>query len=254
MRKNFIIKVLILIFFMVKCYSEVFSQNFEGEIIYDRNYYWVKVNNQLPYLSLEERERMQYTYGKKDGWTTKMKLSVSNNQTLYTYLDEGASENPGWTWRQDEFIIFRDLNTMKRKELNETMGKIYLIDEELRFPKWKILNEIKEVAGYLCMKAETTDTIKNQKIAAWFTDQIPVSGGPELLCGLPGMILELDINNGAVIITATKVTKATTFKALPLPKKWRGKLISNIDLQKNIQKHILDAVKNKQNPYWGLRY
>lgn len=234
--------------------SYLSAQKFEGEITYERTYYWVKVNNRLPFLSDEEKDRMKYTYGSKDGWSTKMKLSVANNQTVYTYLDQGASESGDWTWRQDEFIIFRDLTTMHRKEMIETLGKSYLIDEPLHFPKWKILNEIKDVAGYLCMKAETIDTIKNQKIVAWFSDQIPVNGGPELLAGLPGMILELDINQGCVVITALSVTEKKLENGLPLPKKWKGKKISDFDLQKATKKHIDESIKNKRNPFWGLRY
>ena len=234
-------------------YNMIHAQNFEGVISFDRTYYWVKVNNQLPYLSKEEKDRMQYTYGVKDGWTTKMKLYVSDNHTLYTY-DHDVPQEEGWSWRQDEWIIYRDLTNMKRKDMIESMNKAFLIDEDLKFPKWKILNEIKEVAGYLCMKAETVDTIKNQKIVAWFTDQIPVNGGPEQLSSLPGMILELDINNGSVMITATNVAKTKLEKGLPLPKKWKGKKITNVEYQAKIKQYLTESVENKRNPYWTIRY
>lgn len=229
-----------------------FGQGFEGEIKYDRNYYWVKVNSRMPYLSQEEKDRMKYTYGKREGWTSKMELWIQNNQTVYKDGEQSGSE--GWSWRPEEFLIYRDFNTMHSKELIETLGKTYLIDESFHFPKWKIKNEIKEVAGYLCMKAETVDTIKNQTIEAWFTDQIQVNSGPERMCGLPGMIMELNLNDGCVVITATSVIPKKLENGLPLPKKFKGKKISDYDLQMKMKKQIADAIKSEKNPYWSIRY
>jgi GLPGLI family protein len=74
--------------------------------------------------------------------------------------------------------------------------------------KWKILNELKDIEGYVCMKAETKDTVNNVVIHAWFTDKIPVMSGPEGFSGLPGMILALDFNDDDVNIVATKVDMA----------------------------------------------
>lgn len=246
-------KFLITIFCVISVVKMMSAQGFEGEIIYERTYYWVNVNQQLPYLSQEEKDRMKYTYGKRTGWSSKMKLTVSNNQTVYTnYDDETAGSD--WSWREEDFVVYRDFTNRKIKELQEAFGKTYLIDEDFHTPKWKILNEIKDVAGYICMKAETYDSIKDQRIVAWFTDQIPVDSGPELMYGLPGMILELDVNSGCVIVTALSVTPKTLEQGLPLPKKWKGKKIAYDDFQALLKKHIQESIKAKRNPFWQIRY
>ncbi len=103
------------------------------------------------------------------------------------------------------------------------------------------------------MKAETEDTIKKQKIVAWFAQDIPVPAGPERYFGLPGLILELDINEGDVTIVANKVEFKILTKELNL-KKLKGKKIADADYNKIIMDYIKESIKGFRNPYWGLRY
>ena len=133
------------------------------------------------------------------------------------------------------------------------LGKTYVIEDSLHTPSWKIMNQIKDVAGYICMKAVAEDTIKKQKITAWFTGDIPVPAGPELYFGLPGVILELDINDGDVLIEATKVEFKKLDNELILPKT-KGKKIKDKDYDTLLRNHIRDSIKSQRNPYWAIRY
>lgn len=68
--------------------------------------------------------------------------------------------------------------------------------------KWLITKETKIINGYKVTKA-TTDSYevkKNEpfyygKAIAWFTTDIPISGGPGRYAGLPGLILEIEYEN-----------------------------------------------------------
>ena len=104
------------------------------------------------------------------------------------------------------------------------------------------------------MKAETKNEVKGQTIHAWFADGINFMGGPEGYGGLPGMILELDINGGDAIITATEVKLNDSEVETSLPKKVKGKNISQSDLDEIIKKYIDDTIEGKKNPYWRVRY
>jgi GLPGLI family protein len=66
------------------------------------------------------------------------------------------------------------------------------------------LNDLKEVAGHICMKAQVEDLSKIRKLQHGLL-KISFQAGPERLWGFPGMILELDINDGAVTVVATKI-------------------------------------------------
>ena len=133
------------------------------------------------------------------------------------------------------------------------LGKTYLMEDSLTTYNWRIQNQIKDVAGYICIKAETFDPVKNQKITAWFAQDIPVAAGPERYFGLPGLILELDINDGDVVVAAQKVELKNVQKELALPK-MKGKKIKVADYNQMIQKHIAESMKAQRNPFWSMRY
>ncbi|MCB0574279.1 MAG: GLPGLI family protein, partial [Saprospiraceae bacterium] len=134
------------------------------------------------------------------------------------------------------------------------LGKTYVIEDTLIAPEWKILNDIKEVAGHVCMKAFLEDTLKQQKITAWFALDMPLSAGPERLCGLPGLILEVDVNDGAMLISADKIDLRKLDKELNMPKKLKGKRIKEAEYYALLKKHIEDRRKAEEPAFWGMRY
>ena len=251
--KHYRIFGVVLFYFLLN--SIVSAQKASGIIQYDRKANWVKINERLPFLSQEEKDRTRLTWGKDGEYTQKYILEFNKRESTYK-LNEAAEDedNDGWSWRKSDFLLHRTFDNMKQNDWIEMLGKTYLVQDELKFPKWKILNEIKEVAGYICMKAETRDTIKNQVIHAWFTDAIASQAGPEMMGGLPGIILELDINQGDVIIFATKVELKEMPDPLPLPKKMKGKIINKVQFNDVVKKHIAESIKGKRNPYWAVRY
>ncbi len=221
---------------------------------FDRTYNWVKINNTLPYLSKEEKERMTFAYGKREGSLEKYILQIKGAQSYYHIDENYESDTYNWSERKDVYKIYRNHTDNDQKCLIESLGKTYLIESQILPQKWKILTEIKEVAGFLCMKAESRDTIKNQKIYAWFTDQIPSTAGPELFCGLPGTILEVDINDGATVLTASKVDLKAKLDKLAIPKKWKGKKVTQQEYNDVINKYVKECIAANRNPYWAIRY
>jgi len=228
----------------------------EGVVTYERVQHWAKIIQRLPFLSKEEKDRVAMTWGNNnEGWKTKMKLFMSPTQSLYTHESEqGQSEDGQYSWRNDDLIIHRNFEQGRKTELIEMLGKTYLVEDSLVKPKWKILNQLKDIAGYVCMKAETVEPIKGQKLTAWFAGDIPVSAGPEQSFGLPGLIMELDINDGDVVITATNVEWKSVEKEASLPKKLKGKKISGAEYDSLLRNHITISTKAQRNPYWSLRY
>ena len=54
---------------------------------------------------------------------------------------------------------------------------------------WKLKSETQKIGSYTCKKAE--GTYKGRKYIAWYTNEIPLSDGPYVFKGLPGLILEI---------------------------------------------------------------
>ena len=249
--KNIIIASLLLLAHVV-----VMGQNTEGKIMYDYKYNWVQVNSKLTFLSKEEKDRMQLVWGNEDnGEGTPMKLIFDDKQSLYTYgREQGQTDDGQWSWRQDDYLVYRNFDQQKIVEWYEMLGKTYVINDSLMTYTWRVQNQIKDIAGYVCMKAETFDPIKNHKITAWFAQDIPVGVGPERYFGLPGAILELDLNDGDVVVTAKKIEWKKVADELKLPAKMKGKKITNNEYDQLIKKHIFDSIKAQRNPYWTIRY
>lgn len=80
-------------------------------------------------------------------------------------------------------------------------GSEYLIDESLQNANWTIIDENKTIGDFKCKKAIAT--INGYETEAWFASEIPISNGPSIYSGLPGLVLE--IRFGKKVISATKI-------------------------------------------------
>jgi GLPGLI family protein len=230
------------------------AQQTEGVVNYERVSYWSKVYARLSYLSQEEKDRAQNTWKNNDEWKEKMKLTFTADQSQYTYAEEqGQTENGDYSWRQREYVLNRDFAKEHTTDIIEMLGKTYIVDDSLRVPVWKIGDQIKDVAGHVCMKATTFDAVRDQQIVAWFAQDIPVSAGPERYAGLPGLILELDINNGDVVIEAKSVVFKPVSAEIKLPKV-KGKRIKESDYTMLISNHIAQSIKAHRYPFYSIRY
>ncbi len=245
--------IIVIIFSLLVFMPIEAQQKAEGVITYNRKQNYISIMSKLPHITQEDVDRMSLTWGKNSvGDGTNYELYFKDNKSLYTRKEEESSN--GYSWKKSQFLLMRNYKDKSQEDLIETLGKVYHIKEDLPRTKWKILNEIKEISGYLCMKAETKNDVKGQTIHAWFTDAIPVSGGPEGYGGLPGMILEIDINEKDAVITATKVAIDQEEVKLPYPKKIKGKNIEKVAYDALVKKYIDETIAGKKNPYWRVRY
>lgn len=62
-------------------------------------------------------------------------------------------------------------------------------------------------------------TPKETEVVVWYTEDIAASVGPDNYSGLPGAILEVDVDNGSNVTTATEVTSKYPKKELVEPTK-----------------------------------
>lgn len=87
----------------------------------------------------------------------------------------------------------------KRHHLKQTYRVIseeFLLQDTTYINKWNITNEEKTIGGYLCKKALCQSY--GRKWNVWFTTDLPYMGGPRMLVGLPGVILEASDENGEI--------------------------------------------------------
>lgn len=125
--------------------------------------------------------------------------------------------------------MFTDLKNKKQIEQREFMTRLFLIEHKTGGSKWKLTGNQKTILSYSCQEATKEDDGK--KIKAWFCPAIPVSIGPGRYGDLPGLILEVDINDGQNVTTAKSIDpKPVDKKLLIKPKK--GKKVTDEEFKK----------------------
>lgn len=177
--------------------------------------------------------------------TSKSTLSFSKNKSLYKWNESNESTTNN-SWIADDVmanlknVIATDLDTQTSITQKNVYDDLYLVKDSLRKINWKITDETREIAGYECRRANAI-IIDSVYVVAYYTIQIPFSGGPESFTGLPGTILGLAMPHENITWFATKVTEIPVIeKDLAPPTK--GKPTNN----KELNKTLLEALKN-----WG---
>jgi GLPGLI family protein len=152
----------------------------------------------------------------------KSTLAFSANKTLYTpvkstqpvgnyfYSDLPAAEQNN--------IIYTDLLTSASITQKSVFEETFLVKDSVRAINWKITDETRDIAGYPCRRANAI-ILDSIYVVAFYTDKIPVSGGPESFTGLPGLILGLALPHENITWFATSVTEAPLTNAITAPVK-----------------------------------
>lgn len=164
-------------------------------------------------------------------------LYFTSHESLYKNLDkpkdvEVNHEEDGGQFqlviKMPETVIYTHKPEDRFLQSQDLMGKEFLISDKLEKFQWKITGDQKKILTYVCQKAVLADTSKN--IAVWFTNQIPVSAGPNGLSGLPGMILAIEQDQG------DRMTIATSVEPLPdsftFAKPSKGKVVNRKEYEK----------------------
>ncbi len=231
------------------------AQELEGTVRYLCTSNWSKMMMHVDYISKLQRERNMYMWGSRSEWKTYKVLHFTNTSSKYENSEEEAEPNADtWSGRKEVFFMKRDFANNTIFDGITLMGKTYLIHDTLKSPSWKILNDMKEVAGHICMNAKLTDTIRMQTTEAWFALDMPISAGPDRFFGLPGMVLEVNINDGALVLTADKIDLKKLSTEMDVPHKLKGKKINQTDYIKLFSKQVQERKAEEQPWFWGLPY
>jgi GLPGLI family protein len=155
--------------------------------------------------------------------TLKSTLSFSNNKTLFTPVEEETVAGGGYFANSpiamQNNTIYSDLDTKTGIFQKKVFDELFLVKDSTRKIKWKITDETREISGYTCRRANAI-MLDSIYVVAFYTTEIPVSGGPESFNGLPGMILGVALPHENITWFATKVTDMTlTPNAVVPPKK-----------------------------------
>lgn len=147
-----------------------------------------------------------------------------------------------------ENIVFTDFAAKEVKAGKQIFEQKFLVEDSIRKVPWKITDEVRIVAGYKCRKA-VSRICDSVYVVAFYTDDIAVSGGPEMFAGLPGMILEIAVPRLYTTWTATKIELSPPDEKELVPPA-KGKKTNQKDLMLSLQGSLKDWGKYAARNIW----
>ena len=206
--------------------------------------------------------------------TDQFELLFANNQSLWQFLPSLNSEDQTTISSGNQVfrfagagsandVVYHNFDKATRTDRREVFDKGFIVSDSVRKLNWKLSEETKKVLNYTVHKATAERigtrpriTMENgqmkreefpdtAKIVAWYTTDIPVPAGPDFQGQLPGMILELDVDNGQTVYRATEVSAKVSANKIKEPKD--GKKITAAEFIIERNKLMDEMRKNMPN-------
>lgn len=248
--------------------SVAYCQQKEGKVLYERT-------TQLQMNFPGGNEEMQRMIPRSR--TDKFELSFGNNLSLWKAAPQDnedetlAGTAPDGGGLQIRImaqgandVLFNNFDKGTRTEQRELMDKKFIIDDSIKPLKWKMTGETKSILNHNCMKATATQISQRMtmemnngemkrreipdtsNIIAWIASDIPVSAGPAEYQGqLPGLILEMDVNNGRQVYKAVNIAPKVDLASIKEP---TGKKHYTPDEFKKERMKMMDEMQRNAGP------
>lgn len=270
-------KLIILILFLS---FEGYSQEFLGKA-----YYMSKSTVNMDWMNNMSPERAKYIKARMKTALEKNYILDFDSKSSYfkeeVTLDAGGSGGGGFNWMQfvvgpDQGDIYKDVQEKMYINKRELFGKVFLIKDNIEPTKWVMTGESKKIGQYNAFKATYTKEVEEQvfsfsrrqqqnndeennnpaqpktklvTMTAWFTPEIPVSTGPAMYGGLPGLILEISDGNRTMLCTKVVLNPEEKIK---IKEPTKGKVVTNSEFNK-IQGDKMNEMRERYNRGGGNR-
>ena len=206
------------------------AQNFKGIATYKSQR---KMDIQIDSTQMNDEMHQQMMAMLKKQFEKEYTLEFNNNESLYKEAENLETPTGNTSGMQiviagsgEGDILYKNLAENRYATQSDVFGKIFLINDAIDQPEWKLEKETKNIGEYTCFKAtfkrkammssSMTMSVNSkeepkepevkeieQTITAWYTLQIPVKHGPRNYSGLPGLILE--VSDGSETILCSKI-------------------------------------------------
>ncbi|WP_016990355.1 GLPGLI family protein [Flavobacterium sp. ACAM 123] len=154
-------------------------------------------------LSKKAAKPMTFSYTYSQNKSIQNLISIEKSSIDTTYIEKYGTkyQTTSTVNRPSSSTDYKDFEAKKYRVLFTMNDKDTNVKETLPSFNWKLVNESKTINGYTCKKATTTNTAfnANQSIVAWYTEAIPVNDGPAHYWGLPGFIIQIEINKNTIL-------------------------------------------------------
>lgn len=243
--KKYFMKYIIIIFLLVSGTGASAQSTFiySGRIEYER-----KVNQHFN-LDGDSEWMLEIKKQIPKFVTDVYELVFSPDVSVYKLARENPDNKYMWGGKPSSSdLVVQNYEKRQLTIQRDIFEQTYLLQDSLRNFEWRITDEKREIAGFDCRKA-VTRICDSVYVVAFYTDQIPVSSGPESFGNLPGMILGLAVPRLSITWFATRVALATP-SAQSLNPTLKGKKTNWVKYNADLQKAMKDWGKEGAMNLW----
>jgi GLPGLI family protein len=243
--KKYFMKYIIIIFLLVSGTGASAQSTFiySGRIEYER-----KVNQHFN-LDGDSEWMLEIKKQIPKFVTDVYELVFSPDVSVYKLARENPDNKYMWGGKPSSSdLVVQNYEKRQLTIQRDIFEQTYLLQDSLRNFEWRITDEKREIAGFDCRKA-VTRICDSVYVVAFYTDQIPVSSGPESFGNLPGMILGLAVPRLSITWFATRV-ELTAPSAQLLQPALKGKKTNWVKYNADLQKAMKDWGKEGASNMW----
>ena len=267
------IKSLCTVLFALATITSFSQNNFQGKATYmskttlDMSRYDKMSEQQKKQMMARFKSFLEKTY------------TLSFNKTTSSFRENVQLEGPGasgpsWSRSNGQGSIYKNISDKNMVEDIEMFSKRFLVSEKMEPLQWEMGMETKKIGNYTCYKAtlvkedtkvdwgaifsrrrnnkkkDSTKTSENMPekkmltVTAWYTPQIPVSTGPDVYWGLPGLILELNAGRTTMLCTEVSINSDGVLE-IEEPKK--GKKVTRVAYTKIVKEKTAELKERFKN-------
>lgn len=175
----------------------------QGEIEFEKRINAYAILNEYYSSDNAKQFASQYKATNPQFGITSYTLLFNDNRSLYTPTSNTA-DMPKLPLLTRLNIVYSDLVKHISFYKKRVYSEEFLVSDSLRHVRWKITDETKEIAGFICRRANAI-IMDSVYVVAFYTDQIAPKSGPESFTGLPGMILGISLPHEHLTWFATRV-------------------------------------------------
>ena len=150
-------------------------------------------------LEIYPKQSKYYSFLRQKGMQNAAK-DMADSKSL-EYMTQNSSNYYG---EYESEILIYNFTTKQIKVTDKPSANEYGYIENFIEPEWKILNDTLTILHQQCQKATTTFLGRNY--TAYFASKIPISSGPWLFRGLPGLILKVTDSKNQFKFICTEIS------------------------------------------------
>jgi GLPGLI family protein len=251
------------------------AQNFQGKAYYESK---TSLSNQFKIegAGINEEIKKQMEESMRKALEKSYVLTFDKSESIFEEEKKLESPQPGQSGvmiqmeNSDQGITYKNIKSKVCVKETDFFGKQFLITDSLSSYSWKLEEVSKKIGDYICYKATyiipvsekqkkeyedfknkksdgktqlfLMDKPKEKQVTVWYTPEIPVSHGPNEYWGLPGLILEVNVDQTTILCSKIVINPKEKI-VIKEPK--NGKKVTNEEYERLIEQQM-ELMKNQK--------